>query len=92
MYNQSTINVLDLEHLNELPDFVTRLSEEEIKEEREEAFQKGFQIGLQKCMVKGIQKGMLEAAKNFLKMGFSPEQVAQGTNLPLETVMSIQKQ
>jgi predicted transposase/invertase (TIGR01784 family) len=80
MYNQSTINVLDLENIGEQSYFVTRLSEEEIEEEREEAMQTGK------------QKGMLEAAKNFLKIGVSPEQVAQCTNLPLETVISIQKQ
>ena len=31
----------------------------------------------------------IETAKNFIKMGFSLEQVAQGTGLPLETVQKL---
>ena len=34
----------------------------------------------------------VETAVNFLRMGLSPEQVAQGTSLPLEKILKFQKQ
>lgn len=34
----------------------------------------------------------VETALNFLKMGLSPEQVAQGTCLPLETILELQEE
>jgi hypothetical protein len=38
-----------------------------------------------------LEDAHLDDAKNFLKMGLSPEQVAQGTGLPLRTIKKIQK-
>ena len=39
----------------------------------------------------GINEKAIETAKNFLQMGISIEQVAQGTNLPLQTVEDLAK-
>ncbi|MBO7163495.1 MAG: hypothetical protein J6V63_03600 [Spirochaetaceae bacterium] len=61
----------------------------------EEGFDEGFtagrEDGLQQGLEQGIYQTKLETAKNLLSMGLSPEQVAQGTNLPLETVLALSK-
>ena len=63
----------------------------------EEGFDEGFtagrEDGLQQGLKQGIEQGAykkaLETAKNLLTMNFSPEQVAQGTNLPLDVVQGL---
>ena len=52
--------------------------------------EQGYEVGLQQGLERGAHQKALETAKNLLSMGLSPEQVAQGTNLPLETVQQIQ--
>ena len=52
---------------------------------RREGFEEGLTTGLEQ----GSDETKLETAKAFLAMGLSPEQVAQGTNLPLETVLEL---
>ena len=47
--------------------------------------QEGFEEGLEQ----GAYQKALETARNLLCMGLSLEQVAQGTNLPLETVQEL---
>ncbi|MBD5407451.1 MAG: hypothetical protein K2M50_00920 [Treponemataceae bacterium] len=47
---------------------------------------RGFERGIER----GIETTKYETAINFLKMGLSLEQVAQGTNLPLERIKQIQ--
>ena len=53
----------------------------------------GLQAGLQQGLEQGIEQGAyqnkLETAKTFLSMGLSSEQVAQGTNLPLDVVQGL---
>ena len=61
----------------------------------------GLQVGLQQGIEQGIEQGFeqgieqgayqnkLETAKTFLSMGLSSEQVAQGTNLPLDVVQGL---
>ena len=61
----------------------------------------GLQVGLQQGIEQGIEQGLeqgleqgayqnkLETAKTFLSMGLSSEQVAQGTNLPLDVVQGL---
>ena len=63
----------------------------------DEGYEKGISIGLEQGLELGRSTGReegayqkaLETAKSFLAMGLSPEQVAQGTNLPLETVLEL---
>ncbi|MDD7275134.1 MAG: Rpn family recombination-promoting nuclease/putative transposase [Treponema sp.] len=59
----------------------------------EAGFQAGHQQGLQQGIEQGIERGAyqnkLETAKNLLSMGLSSEQVAQGTNLPLDVVQGL---
>ena len=49
----------------------------------------GLQVGIQQGIVQGAYETKLETAKKLLSMGLSLEQVAQGTSLPLETVMEL---
>lgn len=54
-----------------------------------------YNLGMFSAWVQGNKKGKIEgklegkqdAAKGFLAMGLSPEQVAEGTQLPLEQVL-----
>ena len=57
----------------------------------EEGFDEGFTAGREDGLQQGAHQKALETAKNLLSMNFSPEQVAQGTNLPLETVLALSK-
>ena len=50
--------------------------------------EEGISIGLER----GAYKKALETARNLLAMGLEPEQVAQGTDLPLETVLELGNQ
>ena len=60
---------------------------------RRDGFEEGLTTGLEQGREQGREQGAyetkLETAKAFLAMGLSPEQVAQGTNLPLETVLDL---
>ena len=49
----------------------------------------GEQRGLKKGMEKGAYNKAVETARNFLNMGLSAEQVAQGTGLPLAEVQAL---
>ena len=63
---------------------------------KEQGFEAGLQTGLQQGIEQGLEQGAhqkaLETAKNLLSMGLSPEQVAQGTTLPLETVCELARE
>lgn len=48
-------------------------------------FQKGFKEGIEK----GETRKSLAIAKNFLSLGMLPEQVAKGTQLPLNVILSL---
>ena len=60
---------------------------------RRDGFEEGLTTGLEQGREQGREQGAyekaLETAKKFLAMGLSPEQVAQGTNLPLKTVLEL---
>ena len=56
---------------------------------RREGFEEGLTTGLEQGREQGAYETKLETAKKFLAYGDSPEQVAQGTNLPLETVLEL---
>ena len=62
-------------------------------ESRRDGFDEGFTAGLQTGLQQGLERGAyqkaLKTAKNLLSMGLSPEQVAQGTNLPLDVVLEL---
>ena len=51
---------------------------------KKQAFKEGLESGI-------LQKA-IETAKNFLKMGLTLEQVAQGTQLPMETVIKLKEE
>ena len=56
---------------------------------KEQGFEAGLQQGLEQGQERGAYQNKLETAQNFLSMGLFPEQVAQGTNLPLGVVMNL---
>ena len=58
---------------------------------KEEAYEDGLFAGLEQGLERGAYQKALETARSFLSMGLSPEQVAQGTNLPLEIVQQLAK-
>ena len=47
--------------------------------------EEAYAIGIER----GAHQTKLETAQKLLSMGLSPEQVAQGTNLPLDVVQSL---
>jgi predicted transposase/invertase (TIGR01784 family) len=55
----------------------------DIEVQREEAFEKGLS--------QGEHRKAIETAKNFLDMGISIEQIAQGTGLSIEEIKSLAK-
>ena len=56
---------------------------------RYDGFDEGFAEGREQGLEQGAHQKALETAKTFLSMGLSPEQVAQGTNLPLNLVQEL---
>ena len=58
---------------------------DDIRVKKREAFEDGMEAG--------VQKKAVEAATNLLKMGLlTPEQIAQAQGLPLEKILSLQKE
>jgi predicted transposase/invertase (TIGR01784 family) len=51
-----------------------------------------LEVRAEEAMEKGREEKALETAKNFLGMGLSPEQVAQGTGLDIGIVKNISLQ
>ena len=56
---------------------------------RRDGFDEGFTAGREDGLQQGAYQTKLETAKNLLSMNFTPTQVAQGTNLPLDVVMGL---
>ena len=60
-----------------------------LRQGKEQGFEAGLQQGLEQGQERGAYQKALETARNLLSMGLSPEQVAQGTSLPLEKVFEL---
>ena len=58
---------------------------------RREGFEEGCEQGREEGRKEGAYEKALETARKFLAMGLFPEQVVQGTNLPLEVVQELMK-
>ena len=60
---------------------------------RQDGYEEGISIGLERGLEQGLERGAyqnkLETAKKLIAMGLSIEQVAQGTSLPLETILEL---
>ena len=56
---------------------------------REEGISIGLERGLEQGLERGAHQTKLETARKFISMGLSPEQVSQGTNLPLDAVLEL---
>ena len=60
-----------------------------IDEEKRFAFEEGHDAGV----MEGTEQAIRENARNFLRMNLgTPEQIAQGTGLSLEKVLTLQKE
>ena len=59
------------------------------QEAKERGFSQGLAEGMEKGMEKGIAKNKIATAKRLLAMGLTPEQVAQGSELPLDEVLKL---
>lgn len=57
----------------------------------QQGIEQGLQQGLQEGLQQGLQQGIEQTAKNFLQMGLSVEQIAQGTGLSIEEITELQK-
>ncbi|MCI6158342.1 MAG: hypothetical protein MR669_01925 [Selenomonadaceae bacterium] len=61
--------------------------------QHEAAIEDGYKQGMEQGMQQGIQQGKQSAAeehaRRFLKMGLTPEQVAEGTGLSIEDVKKL---
>lgn len=51
----------------------------------------GYTSGINDGISQGSQQAKIETAKNFLDMGISIEQIAQGTGLSIEEIKSLAK-
>ena len=56
---------------------------------KEQGYEEGKQEGISIGRDQGAYQTKLETAKNLLSMNFTPTQVAQGTNLPLDVVQNL---
>ena len=66
-----------------------RIVEDYVKERAEEA----RKIALAEGLKRGVHETAIANAKNFLRMNLgSPEQIAQGTGLPLEQVLALKEE
>ncbi len=54
-----------------------------------EGREEGISIGLEQGLERGAYQNKLETARTLLSMGLSPEQVTQGTNLPMDVVQGL---
>ena len=73
---------------------LTEYNEEQaIKTWREDGYVEGLEQGLQEGLEQGAQQKAVEAATNLLRMKvLTPEQIAQGTGLPLDEVLALKEQ
>ena len=63
--------------------------ETDIKVQRREAYREGLAEGIEQGIEQGAEQKAIETAKKFISMGLSLEQVAEGTELPLEKVQEL---
>ena len=58
----------------------------------EEGRTEGIALGIVQGISQCAEQAKIETARNLLRMNLSPEQVVQGTGLPLETVEQLAKE
>ena len=52
-----------------------------------QGMKQGLKQGIEQGLIKGARQKAIETAQNFLRMGLSPEQVAQGTGMTTKEVL-----
>ncbi|MBP3417185.1 MAG: Rpn family recombination-promoting nuclease/putative transposase [Spirochaetaceae bacterium] len=60
-----------------------------LRQGKEEGYIHGLKAGLEQGLEQGAHQKAVETAEKLLSMGLSLEQVAEGTNLPLETIQRL---
>jgi len=91
---------LELEDIYEVSQNVSPERSGKIMTLAEKLYNEGMEKGMEKGIEKGIEKGRLEGklegqrktAKNFLRLGLSPEQVAEAAELPIEEILQLKKE
>ncbi|MCI6983584.1 MAG: hypothetical protein MR917_05130 [Treponema porcinum] len=68
---------------------LTEFDQEEYDRNR---FNDGKEVGIAIGIAEGERKNALQNARNFIRMGIPLEQIAKGTELPLETVLHLQEE
>ena len=72
---------------------VEEYGKERAEEARKIALAEGLKRGLKTGMQRGVHENSIANAKNLLRMNLgSPEQIAQGTGLPLEQVLALKEE
>jgi predicted transposase/invertase (TIGR01784 family) len=61
----------------------------ELEEAREEGLEKGKEEGREIGLTEGSQQKQLEIARKMKARGTPPDQIAEDTGLPLETVLKL---
>ena len=67
------------------------IAERDRNTERANAIRRGLAEGRKKGLAEGERNARLEAARRFLKMGLSVEQIAEGVCLSVDEVRSLQE-
>ena len=65
---------------------------EQVEKGMKEGMEKGIEKGMEKGMKKGFNEGLTMVAKNLLKSGMKPEDVAKATTLSLNDVHKIENE
>ena len=55
----------------------------------EKSKREGLKQGMEQGIAEGEHRNAIETARNFLQMGLSKEQVAQGTGLSIEEIQKL---
>ena len=66
--------------------------DEDIAAQRQEAFDDGVAKGISRGIEQGSHQKAIDTARNFLSMGLSIEQIAQGTGLAKSEVEQLAKE
>ncbi len=60
-----------------------------LKQGLKQGMEQGLELGIAQGLERGKNERTYELARNFLRMGLSPEQIADGTGLSVSEVMSL---
>lgn len=68
-----------------IPEWIERGIKQGLKQGREQGIEQGIERGREQ----GIEQGKVEVARNLLRKGWTPEGIAEITNIPIETIRAL---